>query len=177
MASYTQFICCCGAKTIYGVSSTKPEKIVFDYLKSQAGNNWFDTKLKRYVKGEKLFIKDAFLIWADPDRVVNTAWGSSGKLLCEYIVKHRLGSVTKTPLRHNPMHPERKLGKLDLRIWIWNINPIACQKWWEKHKPPSADPVTVSLLGKAPPIGAGAKNAAKHVCPPIPDFDRDDIPF
>jgi len=174
MASYTQFICCCGASTISGVSRTEPERIVFDYLNSRKGSTRFDPITKRYIKVDGLNIKDAFLIWADPDRP--TVSGSSGKLLCEYIVKHRLGSVTKTPLRHNPMHPARKPGKMDLRIWIWNINPVACQKWWDKHKPVEPPPKDVGVLKHA------AVNVSRNapVCPdnttgtgPIDD----DIPF
>lgn len=177
MPTFQGFVCCCGAKTLFGVVNTKPEAIIRQYLQSQMGGTKFDPVTKKYVKLDKLHIMDAFVIWADPDRPDppkgGDAWHqrSSGKLLAAYITQQRLGSVTKTPLRHNPMHPERKPGKLDLRIWIWNINPVACQKWWDRYNPPpSAPSTTASLLDKVPPADVGKKNATP-VCP------DDDIPF
>lgn len=161
---FTTFVCCCGAKTISGVSTTKPEQVVADYLKTQMGTK-FDPVTKQYVTGT-LNIMDAFVLWADPDRPdppATNPYASSGKLLCQYIRTHHLGTVTTTPLRHNPMHPERKPGKMDLRIWIWNIDPAACQKWLNRRGKVKekvgkrATPATVPPVGPCPAGNAPAR--------------------
>lgn len=123
--------CCCGAKTISGVGGNLPVKVIQAYLKTTTGGRKLDPVSKTYVVSDQLNIQDAHLIFAGPE----TKKKSTYRTFARYIETNNLGSVVASEPAHNPLHSERKPGKLDLVIFIWTLDHKALGKWWLENKP------------------------------------------
>lgn len=129
---FNGFDCCCGARTFNGVSSRSPESIVKDYILSSCEMR-YHSETKRYIKGVTPRYQDAHLLFADPMRGSRAKY--SGAKFAAYITKHKLGEITASPARHNPVHNERKKGYMDLKIYIWSPSTTGLNKWWKKNNP------------------------------------------
>jgi len=143
----------CGIKSFNGAGSYKPETIIKDFIKAQGGTRQvYDVAQKKYVPNSEISFGDCFLLWSDFDRDTCTAQCDpkkpakkaelSGHRFAEYLIKHKLGEVTISPGRHNPLHPERILKKDGqptgevvglLHVFIWAVDPIALNEWYKEH--------------------------------------------
>jgi hypothetical protein len=145
----------CGVKSFNGAGSFTPEEIIKSFIKMQGGaGSCYDVAKKKYVPNSDIKFSDCFVLWSDFDR--DTCNGQcdpkkptkkailSGHRFAEYLIEHKLGEVTISPGRHNPLHPERILkdpktkqptGEVVglLHVFIWAVDPIALNEWYKKN--------------------------------------------
>ncbi|MFA5695834.1 MAG: hypothetical protein WC917_00010 [Bacilli bacterium] len=98
---------CCGIEELVDIADyeTEPKTIIVDIC-----TNYFENENQC-----------AFYMFSDIQRK------RSGKNLCKFIKKHKLGLITQSPSRVNPNSGN------SLTIWIWTINKRNLRSFYSKN--------------------------------------------
>lgn len=136
----------CGVITLLGVSSQSPRDTLLEFLKQHPPTiQRFDVETKKYVTASSTgYIHVIFggpdMSTLPPKKGHYSSVGSCGAFAA-FIREHALGSVVKSPPRHNPYHNERKPGEGDVIVYIWSPNQAKLAAWAKAN--PLVGPPTI----------------------------------
>lgn len=128
----------CSVSTINQVSLQSAKQTLRQYLSNRPFRlQRYDAKVKGYVAC--IQCQDVHVIFGGPDMATldpkNGHYSDKGSCnqFAAFLEENKLGVVTRSPGRANPLHTERNAGEGELIIYIWSPDSNALYKWAEVH--------------------------------------------